>query len=975
MKKILVMCLTFCIILSASMPIGVLAESQRVTKLLLEENFESGNIGDSLTGFNGWTLDPKPGHIAEIASDTDSEGNPVDNKVASFTKIWDESVEGSRPNTLVRLQKEFDRISSGVISFQFKIRCLPGGDYLYVALNGSKMLQECFLFSYGQLSGAQGSQHSSKTFTEAYPTRTATEPTSWYNMEFRVDLDKKNDLRGGVFTAYANGVQIMETDLKPEVTYINKVEIFGNTDGDARLSGGGHQVDDIYIYSVGAMEVTDAKPAADGALNKAEITFSNPISGPALPSVSVAVADSDIVVTEMQLKEGSRTTYILTFSENLVPQTNYNLVITGVEDVYGESVAEITVPFTTRNRIQTIGDVAYYAGYSGSKTEKITLTDGTITAETVIKNEMLEPLNAVLILVHKKDDKIIDAVVADASVVADSERIITATLSVSDVNASDALEVYILDSLSTLGALKPISSLKVEGIETGSLTENAMVDKISMNESIDFSDESLKISGAVEPVAKTLVTALVFKSNIKPEELTIENFKTMVDFIEQTVTDESGSYSFGHKLSGATDNDLIYACAGTKGANAQTQNAKFFASDTVNAVLAKVNSATKEELLAMLKTENPTHVLDGILLNAVLQMDMEEYKKLEKPIEVCKALAEKSFTQIGDIRSAFVEETAKQLAIEARDRKLIADINAALWDDLEKLLIDNADILMLPWDETYAEIKNTEKLKNKFYKQLASDYTFTDFEMLREKFEEIAAKVDESTEITISGGSGGGGGGGNRLNRDNFGYIAEEFASKEQIKPETTDNENKASNFNDLDNVEWARESIEALAAEGVISGMGDGKFKPDLKVTREQFVKMIVVAFGLYDEKATTDKFSDVSAKAWYQSYVASAVNRGIIEGIDNSHFGIGSEITRAEMAVILDRAATAAGINMGTDEEKTSYIDKAEIPSYAQTSINKITNKGIMSGVGDNRFAPREKATRAMAAKVIYLLRGDNK
>ena len=40
--------------------------------------------------------------------------------------------------------------------------------------------------------------------------------------------------------------------------------------------------------------------------------------------------------------------------------------------------------------------------------------------------------------------------------------------------------------------------------------------------------------------------------------------------------------------------------------------------------------------------------------------------------------------------------------------------------------------------------------------------------------------------------------------------------------------------------------------------------------------------------------------------------------------------------------------------------------------TEVISITKAGIMSGVGDNVFAPYDKATRAMAAKVIYMLRG---
>ena len=188
-----------------------------------------------------------------------------------------------------------------------------------------------------------------------------------------------------------------------------------------------------------------------------------------------------------------------------------------------------------------------------------------------------------------------------------------------------------------------------------------------------------------------------------------------------------------------------------------------------------------------------------------------------------------------------------------------------------------------------------------------------------------------------------------------------------------TEESNKIVDFTDLDTVPWAKEAIEGLAKEEIVAGVGDGLFEPNMKVTREQFVKMVVLAFGLYDEGAKTPEFIDIGLNDWFEKYIASAVKCGIVHGVDSQHFGVGKEISRAEMATILYRASKYIGKELSTDFEILDYADKDNIPQYAYESIMSMSKAGIMLGVGENTFAPNDKATRAMAAKVIWLLRGE--
>lgn len=214
----------------------------------------------------------------------------------------------------------------------------------------------------------------------------------------------------------------------------------------------------------------------------------------------------------------------------------------------------------------------------------------------------------------------------------------------------------------------------------------------------------------------------------------------------------------------------------------------------------------------------------------------------------------------------------------------------------------------------------------------------------------------------------GGGGGGNSTSRPSGGSVA---GSPIVIKPSTpgTDDAQQVTKFefSDLGNVQWAVTGINALLEKGVISESADKKFNPDRNVTREEFVKMIVVAMGLYDANAVS-ALVDVDKNAWYASYVASAEKAGLITGDENGKFGVGDEISRQDMAVIIYRAMG----NKASGGESGSFGDDSEIADYARNAVYGLAEMGIVNGVGNNMFAPLGNATRAMAAKVIYEMFG---
>ena len=216
-----------------------------------------------------------------------------------------------------------------------------------------------------------------------------------------------------------------------------------------------------------------------------------------------------------------------------------------------------------------------------------------------------------------------------------------------------------------------------------------------------------------------------------------------------------------------------------------------------------------------------------------------------------------------------------------------------------------------------------------------------------------------------SGGSGGGGGGGAGTGTSTLpGYVETDVKEEVKIEEEPVVTVNT---FTDLPANHWAYENVTKLKELGIIDGVGDNKFKPSGIVTREQFLKMLVEATNTPDG-ANAVKFADVNASAWYAPYVAAGVDAGLINGITDDTFGVGSEIKRQDMAVMIVRILNAKNIPVTQTSEV--FDDDNNISDYAKDAVYKVRDAGIINGYSNNQFSPATSLTRAEAATVIIKL-----
>jgi hypothetical protein len=178
-------------------------------------------------------------------------------------------------------------------------------------------------------------------------------------------------------------------------------------------------------------------------------------------------------------------------------------------------------------------------------------------------------------------------------------------------------------------------------------------------------------------------------------------------------------------------------------------------------------------------------------------------------------------------------------------------------------------------------------------------------------------------------------------------------------------------NFVDLDPFAWAKASIEAMAAKGIIDGISGDAYQPSGHVTRAQFAALLVRAFKLMDSSAVSS-FHDVKVEDWFYKEVSSAVQEGLIEGRGDGTFAPDAYISRQEIAVMIGRVLVQ---RLGkTSAETDTYIgkfrDAAQVSEYARNFADLSIKYDLLQGMDDLTFAPKNLTTRAEAAVILTRL-----
>ncbi|MCH1624515.1 pullulanase [Fredinandcohnia quinoae] len=174
--------------------------------------------------------------------------------------------------------------------------------------------------------------------------------------------------------------------------------------------------------------------------------------------------------------------------------------------------------------------------------------------------------------------------------------------------------------------------------------------------------------------------------------------------------------------------------------------------------------------------------------------------------------------------------------------------------------------------------------------------------------------------------------------------------------------------FDDIKN-HWAKDELEVLASRSITYGTSPTTFNPEGKITRAQFAVLLARALNLPKTKYE-GVFKDVTDKStWSYPGIEAAYHAGIVNGTSADTFDPNAFITREQIAAMIIRAVEYANADLTKELSKQKpFADEAQIGKYAKPSVKKATALGIIFGRQGNKFAPKDNATRAEAAVMLY-------
>ena len=176
--------------------------------------------------------------------------------------------------------------------------------------------------------------------------------------------------------------------------------------------------------------------------------------------------------------------------------------------------------------------------------------------------------------------------------------------------------------------------------------------------------------------------------------------------------------------------------------------------------------------------------------------------------------------------------------------------------------------------------------------------------------------------------------------------------------------------FVDVSENDWFYDDVLYVYENGLMTGTSTSpmRFSPNENLTRAMIVTILYRIAGEPSVSGQSNPFTDVPAGQWYTNAVIWAANNKIVEGYGDGKFGPNDDITREQLATILDRYATFAKIALPEQRGYPGFSDDAKIAAYAKVSVQRLYKSGLINGKPNNLFDPQGNATRAEAATLFH-------
>ena len=172
--------------------------------------------------------------------------------------------------------------------------------------------------------------------------------------------------------------------------------------------------------------------------------------------------------------------------------------------------------------------------------------------------------------------------------------------------------------------------------------------------------------------------------------------------------------------------------------------------------------------------------------------------------------------------------------------------------------------------------------------------------------------------------------------------------------------------FVDVAEGDWFYDAVVYAYQNELMDGVGGNRFAPNSETTRAQ---LVTILYRLEGQPAVSGDlpFTDVETGTWYTNAVLWAAQNGIVNGVTDTTFAPGDEITRQQLVTILYRYAEAKGYDVSASADLSGYPDADQVQDYAQPAMAWAVAENIIQGMEDGTLKPAGNASRAQIATIL--------
>ena len=179
----------------------------------------------------------------------------------------------------------------------------------------------------------------------------------------------------------------------------------------------------------------------------------------------------------------------------------------------------------------------------------------------------------------------------------------------------------------------------------------------------------------------------------------------------------------------------------------------------------------------------------------------------------------------------------------------------------------------------------------------------------------------------------------------------------------------KATDFRDFDRTAWYADAVSAAVDNGLLYGKSSTIIDPNGDMTRAEMAAIINRSFGCY-KTADISQYKDVSKSKWYYKDVALAVQMGTYNGRSSSSMAPDAPISRQEAMTVVARAL-ALDYDAYAKTDLSAFSDRDKISAWALPYVRSMVGAGYIHGRG-KILAPLDNITRSEFAQIFYNIIG---